>query len=293
MACAPVVTEAALTAMRRLEGKRGGDAGSGARRRGRGKGASWSGAYVADKRGELVAYASLADAAAVAPVGYRVEGGPLAGGVVHNELPMYPSESIGPAFVFRTRAGALGSYRLEKKPGADWRAAPRWVWYPKGTLLENPRGWTAAQERRYRAILKTLRARGRYRGRQKEVAARIVNARANHPRKVKRELRSSAVALLDRRLGTAIMHAGRAVHHATKRRNPPLPVRTFTGKSGHLVSEHVLAIDYQHAASAQRKPYRHDFGGGVELWALRDGSLLLRGGHGQRLWEDFYVRDGE
>lgn len=117
--------------------------------------------------------------------------------------------------------------------------------------------------------------------------------RARTPRKVKRELTGAGVALLDHRLGTAILHAGRAVSNATKRRNPPLPVRTFTGKSGHLVSEHVLAIDYRHAASVQRTPYRHDFGGNVELWALRDGSLLLRGGHGQRLWEDFFVRDSE
>lgn len=117
--------------------------------------------------------------------------------------------------------------------------------------------------------------------------------RSSRPRRVKRELRDAGVALLDHRLGTAILTAGRAVKHATKRRNPPLPVRTFTGKSGHLVSEHVLAIDYRHAASAQATPYRHEFGGGVELWALRDGSLLLRGGDGQRLWEDFYVRDSE
>ena len=110
---------------------------------------------------------------------------------------------------------------------------------------------------------------------------------------VKRQLTHAGAALLDARLGTAILHAGRAVHHATKRRNPPLPVRTFTGKSGHLVSEHVLALEYRHASSAQRTPYRHDFGGNVELWALRDGSLLLRGGHGQRLWEDFYVSDDE
>lgn len=103
----------------------------------------------------------------------------------------------------------------------------------------------------------------------------------------------AAVSLLDARLGTAIVHAHKAVKHALKRRNPPLPVRTFTGKSGHLVSEHVLALEYKHAASAQRTPYRHDFGGNVELWALRDGSLLLRGGHGQRLWEDFFVSEEE
>ena len=196
------------------------------------------------------------------------------------------------------------------------------------------------------SIRKAVRARKpwarAYRGREKEAAARIVEARAHggktrhnargfvfaHPggsivgghvfetleaarRRGKRISAARRRALVVRDLETGAEHVLElarpsssssratvatvtgAVPHAHRKRNPPLPVRTFTGKSGHLVSEHVLALEYKHAASVQRTPYRHDFGGEVELWALRDGSLLLRGGHGQRLWEDFYVRDGE
>ena len=116
---------------------------------------------------------------------------------------------------------------------------------------------------------------------------------ARRKRVVKRELTEAGVKLLDRQLGTALVHGARAVKGATRRRNPPLPVRTFGSRRGHLVSRNVLFLDYYNVGSAQRSPYRHEFQPGVELWALADGSLLLRGAHGQRIWEDFYVRDSE
>lgn len=99
--------------------------------------------------------------------------------------------------------------------------------------------------------------------------------------------------MLDGRLGTALVHGASAVKHATRRQNPPLPVRSFTNARGHLVSRRVLALDYHNAGSAQGRPYRHEFDSPVELWALRDGSLLLRGAGGRRLWDDFFVRDSE
>ncbi len=81
------------------------------------------------------------------------------------------------------------------------------------------------------------------------------------------------------------------------RRNAPtsvaVSVKQFGGKRGHLVGRDVLAIEYRHSESKQRTPYRHDFQeNGVELWALADGSLLIR--HPRfRLWEDFTVGDDE
>jgi hypothetical protein len=110
---------------------------------------------------------------------------------------------------------------------------------------------------------------------------------------VNRELKEAGVKLLDRQLGTALVHGVRAVKGATRRTNPPLPVRTFGSRKGHLVSRTVLFLDYYNVGSAQRSPYRHEFQPGVEMWAMADGTLMLRGAHGQRLWEDFFVRDGE
>jgi hypothetical protein len=79
--------------------------------------------------------------------------------------------------------------------------------------------------------------------------------------------------------------------------NPPASVavttRAFGSRRGHLVGRDVLAVEYKHAQSARGTPYRHDFeSAGVELWALADGSLLIR--HPKhRLWDDFTVEDGE
>lgn len=77
------------------------------------------------------------------------------------------------------------------------------------------------------------------------------------------------------------------------RKNPPLVVRDFGSAKGHRMSRNVLAVEYRHEQSAKRTPFRHDFEiDGIELWALRDGSLLIR--HpSRRLWDDFTVEDGE
>ena len=57
---------------------------------------------------------------------------------------------------------------------------------------------------------------------------------------------------------------------------PPRPgARALSGE--------VLSLAYVHVDDG--KAYEHDFGPGVELWALKDGSILLRG-RGKRLWED-------
>lgn len=112
-------------------------------------------------------------------------------------------------------------------------------------------------------------------------------------RKVRHHVKRLGVALLDRSLGTALVHAHAALKHATKRRNPPLPVRQFTSTRGHLVSRHVVAVQYHNVGSAQRTPYEHPFDSAAEMWALADGSLLIRGARGQRLWDDFFVSDGE
>lgn len=59
-----------------------------------------------------------------------------------------------------------------------------------------------------------------------------------------------------------------------------------------LMSKNVISVRYRHAQSAQRVPYEHGFGSGVEMWALRDGSLLLRS-PGHALHGQFTVRDSE
>lgn len=67
---------------------------------------------------------------------------------------------------------------------------------------------------------------------------------------------------------------------------PPVPGARRT-------STRVLALIYKHEASAQRKPYKHDFGAGVEMWALPNGDVLLRGARGQPLHGDFIVPESE
>lgn len=51
-----------------------------------------------------------------------------------------------------------------------------------------------------------------------------------------------------------------------------------------LMSERVYALEYQHEEDGEN--YRHDFGPGVEMWALDDGTVLLR--HPRKLlWGEF------
>lgn len=63
-------------------------------------------------------------------------------------------------------------------------------------------------------------------------------------------------------------------------------------RGGVLMSRNVLELAYYHALSKQRAPYKHDFGSGVHMWALPDGTILLK--HpSRRLWEDRVVSDQE
>lgn len=83
------------------------------------------------------------------------------------------------------------------------------------------------------------------------------------------------------------------------RKNParPLlmhPAQMGNPKVGHLQSRTVLAIEYQHVASAQRKPYRHDFDSrDVCMYLMPDGSISIRHAKGKRLWDDYVVHDSE
>lgn len=67
------------------------------------------------------------------------------------------------------------------------------------------------------------------------------------------------------------------------RRNPPLAV--FANPGGTHLSERAYALEYQHAEDG--KNYRHDFGAGVCVVLLKDGSVLLRHKNGKPLWGDF------
>lgn len=58
--------------------------------------------------------------------------------------------------------------------------------------------------------------------------------------------------------------------------NPPPP-------GGRPLSYMVLDIVYVHAEDG--KVYEHEFGPGVEMWALKNGSIVLRL-PGKRIWED-------
>lgn len=70
-------------------------------------------------------------------------------------------------------------------------------------------------------------------------------------------------------------------------------VKTFRSARGHLVSGDVDAVSYVNIGSRSLQPYRHIFRGtDTELWALADGSLLIRN-PSSRLWEDFTVEDSE
>ena len=172
--------------------------------------------------------------------------------------------------VVATRATEAAVRRLPRKPedilverepgftrGSTFDAGR---YFSSERRLENPAGLTAAEERQYRKVLASVRRSGRYRGREKEVAARIVNKR----------------------------RAGKTApgkRSAKRRRNPPA--------SAELMSSRVLALEYRHVGSAQRRPYRHAFRPDVALYALPDGSLLLRGARGQKLSGSFLVADGE
>lgn len=69
-------------------------------------------------------------------------------------------------------------------------------------------------------------------------------------------------------------------------------VPAMISRRGVLMSREVLELTYYHALSRQRRPYRHDFGDGVQMWAQPDGSIVLRHPT-RRLWEDRNVSEKE
>lgn len=54
---------------------------------------------------------------------------------------------------------------------------------------------------------------------------------------------------------------------------------------GHLLSSRVYQVRYKH--SQDGKNYEHDFGPGVLMHLLGDGTVLLESQTGKKLWKDF------
>lgn len=82
-----------------------------------------------------------------------------------------------------------------------------------------------------------------------------------------------------------------------RRKNPPMQADVAQLSSsrrgrGVLMSRNVLELRYRHALSRQRLPYVHDFGEGVEMYGMPDGTLTLRHPT-RRLWEDRVVGERE
>lgn len=69
--------------------------------------------------------------------------------------------------------------------------------------------------------------------------------------------------------------------------NPPLVV--FNSNPPGIMSERVWSLAYRHTDDGQ--DYIHEFGPGVEMEALEDGSVLVRHRRGRPLWRDFEVSD--
>lgn len=78
----------------------------------------------------------------------------------------------------------------------------------------------------------------------------------------------------------------RRFRDARTRHNPPLAVFGNPPEEAvGLISKHAIQIRYIHAEDG--KPYQHDFGDGVCLEALPDGSVRIYGLHGQPVWGNF------
>ncbi len=70
-------------------------------------------------------------------------------------------------------------------------------------------------------------------------------------------------------------------------RNPPRG-KFGAGEAMKMMSDDVHELRYTHRDDS--KPYKHDFGGDVEMWAVRRGDsrdILLTHKEGKPLWEDF------
>jgi hypothetical protein len=57
------------------------------------------------------------------------------------------------------------------------------------------------------------------------------------------------------------------------------------------MSSNVEAVLYRHDWSKTRAAYKHGFGKGVSMYALKDGSIMLRGP--KPLWDMYTVGDDE
>jgi hypothetical protein len=80
-----------------------------------------------------------------------------------------------------------------------------------------------------------------------------------------------------------------------RRRNPAAPALKHAqlhGMRGTLLGIGLEEITYKHAQSVSSAVYTHDFDGDEQLWAMADGSLVIRHPR-RRLWADFIVRDSE
>lgn len=129
------------------------------------------------------------------------------------------------------------------------------------------------------------------------MAARKTTQRA---RVVKGAIRGALVGAVPGPIRGAVEGARRAARTPARtpkrRRNPALPLDLPIGDTSVgavLMSRRVLAVAYEHVQSTTHAAYNHDFArNGVELYALEDGSLLIR--HPRlRLWADFTVKDSE
>lgn len=60
-----------------------------------------------------------------------------------------------------------------------------------------------------------------------------------------------------------------------------------------LQSRAVLAVEYVHAESAKRTPYRHEMETPVQMWLLPNGDVVLTSESGLPLWGRFTVPAGE
>ncbi|MGE0347380.1 MAG: hypothetical protein AB7N73_14990 [Gemmatimonadales bacterium] len=80
------------------------------------------------------------------------------------------------------------------------------------------------------------------------------------------------------------------IGRARPRRNPPLIVFDSNPPGG-KIGEEVLAVWYEHAEDG--RPYVHEFGPDVELYAEPDGGVRLEHRRGRELWADFELDEDE
>jgi hypothetical protein len=80
----------------------------------------------------------------------------------------------------------------------------------------------------------------------------------------------------------------RAARGKTRKRNAQIGVaEERPGRGRKLMSRRVLEVEYEHIEDADGVVRFHPFKTGVEMYALPDGSVLLKHRDGRPLWEDF------